>query len=140
MNQEIIENVRKISPAAARYLQEEGSKLSSWDCHAPNLSLLFTWGRTPQGYAYWKKINDSILLKSKSNLGLFPDVKNIAASSENKRKQIKIVNTKYSTELHFMKNGHQWTAIEVDNELLKMMQFCIKKYFGNTEKRKKNNG
>lgn len=59
----LIAKVREIDPAAADYLEGDAKLLRSW---APalegceTLDALFMWDRSPQGHAYWERIDDEI--------------------------------------------------------------------------------
>lgn len=53
----------------------------------------------------------------------------IIALVEKGKKKVKITNDGYGIELYIMRNGFQWAGSGVDEEMLKMIQEAIGKYF-----------
>jgi len=55
----LVEDVRKIDPAAAKWLEEELPKRKSSELSG-DLMRVMDWRETPQGWEYWDNINTQI--------------------------------------------------------------------------------
>jgi len=57
--EDLIEDVRKIDPGAAPYLDSDAQNLSSWSWipEFSTLSTIFIWHETPQGWDFWNHID-----------------------------------------------------------------------------------
>ena len=47
---------------------------------------------------------------------------------QNGNKRVKIIDDKYGTDFHTMRNGFSWSGFPVDIELLKIMKDTITEY------------
>lgn len=60
---QLIDEVQKLDPEAAKYLRTDAQKMQSFSC-AEALSSVFFWRDSPQGHEYWSVIYHTLYERS----------------------------------------------------------------------------